>query len=68
MPGQAMAGGEQSASEMLAQGVPPEMQALLQGGEVQAGDGAQAITGNMEGGMQVGGKVLAGEVPPTEVT
>jgi hypothetical protein len=52
---------------MGAQGVPPELEALLQGGQVESGDGAQAITGNMEGGMQVGGKVLAGSVPPTEV-
>lgn len=52
---------------MPAQGVPPELQGLLQGGQVEAGDGSQAITGNMEGGMQVGGKVLAGSVPPTEV-
>ncbi len=50
-----------------AQGVPPELQALLQGGQVEAGDGQQAISGAMEGGMQVGGKVLAGSVPPAEV-
>jgi len=62
MPGMPAAGGG-----MPAQGVPPELQALMQGGEVEAGDGSQAITGNMEGGMQVGGKVLAGSVPPTEV-
>ena len=56
-----------AAGGMPAQGVPPELQALMQGGEVMAGDGAQAISGAMEGGMQVGGKVLAGSVPPTEV-
>jgi len=68
MPGQPGAmPGMPGGGDMGAQGVPPEMQALLQGGEVEAGDGAQAITGNMEGGMQVGGKVLAGEVPPIEV-
>ena len=62
--GQKEAGG---GGGMGAQGVPPELEALLQGGQVESGDGAQAITGNMEGGMQVGGKVLAGSVPPTEV-
>jgi len=52
---------------MPAQGVPPELEALMQGGQVNSGDGSQAITGNMEGGMQVGGKVLAGSVPPVKV-
>ncbi len=65
MPG--MPGMPEAGAAMGAQGVPPELEALMQGGQVQAGDGAQAITGNMEGGMQVGGKVLAGSVPPTEV-
>jgi len=60
-------GGPAAGGQLPPQGVPPELMALMQGGEVQAGDGAQAISGAMEGGMQVGGKVLAGSVPPTEV-
>lgn len=65
MPG--MPGAPAPGSQLPAQGVPPELAALMQGGEVQAGDGAQAISGAMEGGMQLGGKVLAGDVPGTEV-
>tara|TARA_Y100000361_G_scaffold153389_1_gene175070 strand:- start:760 stop:2499 length:1740 start_codon:yes stop_codon:yes gene_type:complete len=65
MPG--MPGMPAAGAQLPAQGLPPELAGLMQGGEVQTGDGEQAITGAMEGGMQVGGKVLAGSVPPTEV-
>jgi len=37
------------------QGIPDEMQAMVNGGEVMAGSGAQAVPGGMEGGHQPGG-------------
>lgn len=44
-----------AAGPEAAAGLPPEMQALAQGGEVLQGAGAQAIPGGMEGGVQPGG-------------
>lgn len=53
-------GGAPPGGDMAGQGMPAEMMAPAQGGEVMVGAGAQAVPAGLEGGAQPGGGNLTG--------
>lgn len=59
-PGMPPGGQQTAAPDMGMQGVPPEMQAALQGGEVQVGSGSAMLDAGLAGGPQPGGGTLGG--------